>query len=75
MGECLREWSTGDELAFIEQIGTHRMHRRTGYNPSPVTVKALLENYIIAAREREEWGFVKASTCISYAVEKLQAAV
>lgn len=46
----LKNWSTSDEIQFLETLGRH--------SKSNAVRQDLLENYIRAAKERNEWGRV-----------------
>ena len=55
--------STQDELAFIEGLGSWR--------DIPGKDELLMENYLIAARKRMNWGLVDKKECVRLATHLL----
>lgn len=55
--------TTGLEIKFINGLGTHsEMH---------FDLKKLLENYLLSAHKRVDWGAIDSRECIKYARKKL----
>ena len=61
-----QSWTTEQELAFLKQLGTYR----EGHELRPIRLQ-LLEKYVMAARERSDWGPVNRETIMRFAEDML----
>lgn len=68
----LRYWGTTSEILFLNGLGTYKFECKTV--AGRMTVEELLENYLIAAKRRKEWGGIDKAEVVAHARELLARA-
>ena len=69
-------WSTGNELEFLRNLGTHRSgsHRTAGQG-TVAGLKDLLRGYLAGCRRRVNWGSIDKKIVMAEAEAMLESLV
>jgi hypothetical protein len=59
-----QQWSTADELLWLDSIGKNHVHTRA------MTEREMLARYLEGARLRTRWGAINKAQVIRHAVQR-----